>query len=156
LGQSDTWDISRIETILLEAVTGLPVEQTCLSYLALETLIQSFDLMNDDQRPDPIFIELVAKLHKAVESRLISRVAMATKCSAWDSLSIEKRTLIMQLGFFDPIDKKSGELLKKPPVVRPRTVLRRQSPRIPTANPSINRRKAANPVDTESPRRFRI
>ncbi|XP_046653587.1 uncharacterized protein LOC124344161 [Daphnia pulicaria] len=107
LGQEDTWSLSRVETIILEAAANLPVEQACLSYLALEKIMD--DLLKADeirQPPDPAYVEFIKTLQKAVENRLIQRVGMATKCSAWDAIPKPKQISIMQMGFFDPIDPK--------------------------------------------------
>jgi hypothetical protein len=99
--------LSRVETIILEAAANLPVEQACLSYLALEKIMD--DLLKADeirQPPDPAYVEFIKTLQKAVENRLIQRVGMATKCSAWDAIPKPKQISIMQMGFFDPIDPK--------------------------------------------------
>ena len=60
-----------------------------------------------EKQPDDIYMEFVNKLFKTVESRLILRVAMATKCAAWKSLPTAMQTNILQMGFFNPMDTKS-------------------------------------------------
>ncbi len=108
MSQEDTWNLSRVETVILEAAPNLPVEQACLSYLALENLIHGLVKFDEDQLPDATYMDFVKKLHKAVENRLIQRVGMATKCSAWNALPPTKQKSIMQMGFFDPIDSKTN------------------------------------------------
>ena len=157
LSTSDAWDVGRVESILLEAACGLPVEQVCLSYLALENILQSLEGVSDDQRPDAAYQELVRKLvsflepfkrisfllkiiiilvqYTTVESRLILRVGMATKCSAWTSLPSAKQSSIMQKGFFNPIDSRAKEAKVSTP--KPRTILKRhQSLNVPVGSGS--------------------
>ena len=101
----NAWDLSRIEAILLEAAVELPVDQCCLSYLCLESFLTvNNELQTEDDQPDAIYLDFVYKLHKTVQSRLILRVAMATKCKGWNSLPKEMQTNIMQLGFFNPLE----------------------------------------------------
>ena len=100
----NAWDLSRIETILLEAAAELPVEQCCLSYLFLENFSTTLSRLDEENQPDSVYLELVSKLQQTVQSRLILRVAMATKCNAWKSLPKEMQTNIMQLGFFNPLE----------------------------------------------------
>ena len=105
----NAWDLSRIETILLEAAAELPVEQCCLSYLFLENFSTALSKLHKDDQPDSVYLELVSKLQQAVRSRLILRVAMATKCNAWKSLPNEMQTNIMQLGFFNPLETRKAK-----------------------------------------------
>lgn len=106
----NAWDLSRIETILLNAASDLPVEQCCLSYLFFENFSTALTKFKEDDQPDSVFLELVNKLQQAVQSRLILRVAMATKCNAWKSLPKEIQTNIMQQGFFNPLETRKGKV----------------------------------------------
>ncbi len=117
LGQEDTWSLSRVETIILEAASNLPVEQTCLSYLVLEKMMDDLLKVNEDrQPPDPVYVDFMKRLLKAVENRLIQRVGMATKCSAWDAIPKPKQISIMQMGFFNPIDPKYSTDKRNPTI----------------------------------------
>ena len=119
LGQEDTWSLSRVETIILEAASNLPVEQTCLSYLALEKMMDNLLKVNEDRHPpDPVYVDFIKRLLKAVENRLIQRVGMATKCPAWDAIPKPKQISIMQMGFFNPIDSKYSSDKRNPTNVR--------------------------------------
>lgn len=115
-GQGDTWSVSQVETVFLEAVQNLPVEQACLSYTALEAILQKAVDLDDEQRPDLVYISFIKALYKAVETRLVQRVGIATKCPAWNVLPKTKQTSIMQMGFFDPIDSNLNKPLLKPKV----------------------------------------
>lgn len=123
LCQIDTWSLGSIEAIIFQAATNLPVEQACLSYLALEKINDELLKLGEDQQPlDPVYVDFIKRLFKAVENRLIQRVGMATKCSAWNAIPKTKQISIMQMGFFDPLETHS----KNSPEVRtPRSSLRR-------------------------------
>lgn len=149
LSQEDTWNLGRVETVILEAAPNLPVEQACLSYLALENLIHGLVKFDEDHLPDATYMDFVKKLHKAVENRLIQRVGMATKCSAWNALSPTKQKSIMQMGFFDPFDSKTNlkNSCGKPHV---RTNLRRNlSLNTSLPNGDSNTRAIRAPMRTE-------
>lgn len=108
MNQGDTWNLNRVEALFLEAIPNLPVEQACLSYLSLEKIMLDQLTVKEEQRPDPVYVNFIKILHKTVEARLVQRVGMATKCSAWDALPQIKQKSIMQMGFFDPIDTKAN------------------------------------------------
>ena len=65
------------------------------------------------QPPDPFYVDFIKRLLKAVENRLIQRVGLATKCSAWNAFPKAKQVSIMQMGFFDPIDPKHPSAKEK-------------------------------------------
>ena len=118
--------MGRVETIILEGIPNLPVEQACLSYLTLENITHGLMKFDDDRQClDSTYVDFIMKLHKAVENRLIQRVGQATKCSAWNALPPAKQKEIMQMGFFDPIDSKVRPKNTKP---ISRTNLRRSLP----------------------------
>lgn len=60
LSHSDVWDVDRVEAILLEAAAGLPVEQTCLSYLTLENILQPLKDLGEDSAYLKLVVKLVA------------------------------------------------------------------------------------------------
>ena len=86
------------------------------------------------------------RLTKNVETRLVQRVAMATKCSAWNAFSKDIQTNIMQLGLFDPLDV----IATKEKAVMPRiTSAQTKSSRIRTANSANGN---TNGTNTGTPR----
>ncbi|KAI9555656.1 hypothetical protein GHT06_018171 [Daphnia sinensis] len=123
LYQIDTWSLGSVEAIISQAASNLPVEQACLSYLALEKITAEFLKLGEDQQPpDSVYLDFIKRLFKTVENRLIQRVGMATKCSAWDVIPKTKQTSIMQMGFFDPLDNHPKSSSDRP---NPRNSLRR-------------------------------
>lgn len=140
--------MSRVETIILEAAANLPVEQACLSYLALEKIME--DLLKADeirQPPDPAYVEFIKTLQKAVENRLIQRVGMATKCSAWDAIPKPKQISIMQMGFFDPIDPKYSSDKQNPRRNVGRNHYSNAATPINVAAPNTRAPRVALPID---------
>lgn len=121
MSQGDTWNLNRVEALFLEAIPNLPVEQACLSYISLEKIMVDQLDVKDEKCPDPVYVDFIKVLHKTVEARLVQRVGMATKCSAWGSLPLVKQKSIMQMGFFDPIEVNPKSTVK----VNARTNLRR-------------------------------
>lgn len=140
LCQIDTWSLGSVEAIIFQAACNLPVDQACLSYLALEKITDELLKLGEDQQPlDPIYVDFIQRLFKAVENRLIQRVGMATKCSAWDAIPKTKQISIMQMGFFDPLDSYPKNSSDRP---NPRHSLRR--------NHSLNAATASGDVSSKS------
>lgn len=124
------------------------MEQACLSYLVLEEMTQKPSESNGEFQPDPAYVTLIGMLHKQVESRLVQRVGMATKCSAWTSLPSAKQTAILQMGFFDPIDKNT-HLVKNTsnkPIFKPNHLHKNKS----ISNPNPLRPTRLSPTNRET------
>ena len=75
-----------------------------------------------DRETDANFLSFVRNLHKQVETRLVHRVPMATKCSAWNTLSKPVQATILQLGQFSPLMEIDGvDNKRKNPAPTPQT-----------------------------------
>ena len=103
--ECDEWHIKCVQQQLTDASGSLPVDQACRAYIKVERLIENNQLFDEGNREAAQYFQFLKNVHKAVENRMVQRVAMATKCSAWKDLSKEKPTAIMQLGFFSPVEK---------------------------------------------------
>ena len=112
------WDVGLVEAILIEAAKNLPVEQSCLSYLTLDNFLAQLAEPSEDQRLESIYVDFITHLHKAVENRLCQRVGAATKCTAWNSLPLEKQKKIMESGCFLPMDNKFEKKHPNAPTLR--------------------------------------
>lgn len=121
LGHSNSWNISRLENLLLKIASTLTPDQACKSYqrcTRLNTVLQSkiynipgtTTLINDEHEDmdwNGEFIRLVSALLSAVEQCLTRQCARAMKVSAWQRIDGDLRKKIQQLACLSgPIDRK--------------------------------------------------
>lgn len=132
LGHGQSWNISRLENVLLRIGSTLTPEQACKSYQRVTRLntvlaarvIKMPSLSNngsngglhiseygdDEEEMDwnPEFIRLVSSLLSAVEQCLTRQCARAMRNSQWQRMDLELRTKIQKLACLsDPVDRHS-------------------------------------------------
>lgn len=152
LADDDMWRVGKLEVVLVENAVNLPVEQACLSYVFLDTSFTAIQSEVDEEHSDASYEQLLKNLHKAVEGRLVQRVAMATKCPSWNQLPETKQNQIMQLGFFNPVDKAAAP---KKPLSSARTIGAgtKRTKSIDTSQPTTSRTVSGRLIaDSNSPR----
>lgn len=102
--ECDEWHIKCVQQQLTDASGSLPVDQACRAYIKVDRLIENNQPISEGNGEAAQYLQFLKNVHKAVENRLVQRVAMATKCPSWKDLPKEKQTAIMDLGFFSPIE----------------------------------------------------
>lgn len=143
LGQGQSWNISRLENMLLRSGSSLTPDQACRSYQRITRLnsvlnakinklhtsridknifnsdygndVDEFDPDEEDDELDwnPEFIRLVSEIMSAVEQCLVRLCSRAMKSIQWTRMDGELRTKIQKLA-----------CLSEPVERRPRTVPR--------------------------------
>lgn len=124
LGQGQSWNISRLENMLLRSASSLTVDQACRSYqrvTRLDTVLKAkinkshmsridksmfmsdYDMEingdEDDEELDwnPDFIRLVSEILTAVEQCLVRQCSRAMKCNQWQRLDPELQQKVQKL-----------------------------------------------------------
>jgi len=133
LGHGQTWNISRLENVLLHTASALSPEQACKSYQRSTRLnkvlnskiitipstefynndtikiINDATINNDDNNIDwsDDFIRLVGSIVSAVEQCLTRQCSRAMRTSSWQRMDVELRKKIQKLACLsDPMDDK--------------------------------------------------
>lgn len=130
LGQGQSWNISRLENMLLQVGSTLTPDQACRSYQRVTRLNSvlnakvlkmsnhSFDEngylteynvddADDDMDWNPEFIRLVSAITSAVEQGLIRQCSRAMKISQWQRMDLELRKKIQKLACLsEPIERR--------------------------------------------------
>lgn len=133
LGQGQSWNISRLENMLLRAGSSLTPDQACRSYQRITRLdsvlkakvnklhtsridksIFMSDYDNDIDGEDeeeldwnPDFIRLVTEMIAAVEQCLIRQCSRAMKCNQWQRMDAELQKKIQKLACLtEPVDRR--------------------------------------------------
>lgn len=133
LGQGQSWNISRLENMLLRMGSTLTPDQACRSYQRITRLnsvlnakinklhtsridknIFKSDYGNDDDQEEdeldwnPEFIRLVGEILSAVEQCLIRQCSRAMKCIQWQRMDAELRNKIQKLACLsEPVERRS-------------------------------------------------
>lgn len=111
LGHSNSWNIPRLENLLLKLASTLTPDQACKSYqrcTRLNSVLASkvykipgtntlITNSQEDMDWNGDFIRLVSAILSAVEQCLTRQCARAMKVSAWQRLELELRKKIQQL-----------------------------------------------------------
>lgn len=136
LGQGQSWNISRLENMLMRSGSSLTPDQACRSYQRITRLnsvlhakinkmhssridknIFNSDYGNDhdddDQDEDELdwsdeFIRLVSEVHSAVEQCLVRQCSRAMKCNQWQRMDEALRKKIQKIACLsDPVERRS-------------------------------------------------
>lgn len=123
LGHGVSWNISRLENLLLKTASTLTAHQACKSYqrctrlnavLAANVItIPGNNLTQNIDRQEEMdwsneFVRLVSAILSTVEQCLTRQCARAMKVSAWQRMDLELRKKIQQLACLSgPIERKS-------------------------------------------------
>lgn len=117
LGHGQSWNISRLEDILLRTAATLTPDQACRSYQRITRLnsvlgakvikmpansdngfIDQYDIEHEEEMDwNPEFIRLVSALSSAVEQCLIRQCSRAMKIPQWQRMDTELRKKIQKL-----------------------------------------------------------
>lgn len=135
LGQGQSWNISRLENMLLRAGSSLTPDQACRSYQRITRLdsvlkakvnklhtsrIDKSIFMSDydneidgedeeelDWNPD--FIRLVSEMIAAVEQCLVRQCTRAMKCNQWQRMDAELQKKVQKLACLtEPIERRTN------------------------------------------------
>lgn len=112
LGQDKSWDIDRLENLLLRIASTLTPEQSCRSYQRISRLhavvfkpMDSTDqsIEQRDQHLDgdiqwkPEFLRLVADIFNAVENCLVGQCSRSMRTNQWQRMDLDLRRKIQQI-----------------------------------------------------------
>lgn len=133
LGQGQSWNISRLENMLLRAGSSLTADQACRSYqriTRLDTVLKAkvnklhtsridksifmSDYDNeidgeDEEELDwnPDFIRLVTEMFDAVEQCLVRQCSRAMKCNQWLRMDAETQKKVQKLACLtEPVERR--------------------------------------------------
>lgn len=133
LGQGQSWNISRLENMLLRAGSSLTPDQACRSYQRITRLdsvliakvnklhtsridksifMSDYDTeidVEDEEELDwnPDFIRLVTEMLAAVEQCLVRQCARAMKCSQWQRMDAELQKKVQKLACLtEPVERR--------------------------------------------------
>lgn len=133
LGQGQSWNISRLENMLLRAGSSLTPDQACRSYnriTRLDTVLKAkinklhtsridksmflsdydFEIDGDDDTEldwNPDFIRLVSEILAAVEQCLIRQCSRAMKGNQWQRMDAELQKKIQKLACLtEPLERR--------------------------------------------------
>lgn len=133
LGQGQSWNISRLESMLLRAGSSLTPDQACRSYQRITRLdsvlkakvnklhtsridksIFMSDYENEIEGEDeeeldwnPDFIRLVSEMIHAVEQCLVQQCARAMKCNQWQRMDVELQKNLQKLACLtEPVERR--------------------------------------------------
>lgn len=130
LGHGQSWNISRLENILLRIASTLTPEQACKSYQRVTRLnavlaakvikipspgMHIHHEFGDDEEEEEMdwnleFIRLVSSILSAVEQCLTRQCARAMKNSQWIHMDAELRTKIQKLACLsDPVEMRNAK-----------------------------------------------
>lgn len=139
LGQGQSWNISRLENILLRSASLLTADQACRSYqrvTRLDTVLKSrishtsridksmfmsdYDMEingdDDDEELDwnPDFIRLVNEILTAVEQCLVRQCSRAMKCNQWQRMDAELQQKVQKLACLtEPAERRAPSSRQK-------------------------------------------
>lgn len=123
LGQGQSWNISRLENVLIRAASSLAPDQACRSYnriTRLDTVLKAkmnklhtsridksmflsdydFEIDGDDEDEldwNPDFIRLVSEMLAAVEQCLVRQCSRAMKSTQWQRMDAELQKKVQKL-----------------------------------------------------------
>lgn len=119
LGHGQSWNISRLEDILLRTAASLTPDQACRSYQRITRLnsvlgakvirmpasnsdngfiVDPYDIEHEEEMDwNPEFIRLISALSSAVEQCLIRQCSRAMKTPQWQRMDTELRKKIQKL-----------------------------------------------------------
>lgn len=135
LGQGQSWNISRLENMLLRAGSSLTPDQACRSYQRVTRLdsvlkakvnklhtsridksifMSDYDneIDGDDEEEldwNPDFIRLVSEMIAAVEQCLVRQCARALKSNQWSRMDVELQKKVQKLACLtEPVERRTN------------------------------------------------
>ncbi|KAG4071038.1 hypothetical protein HA402_001475 [Bradysia odoriphaga] len=133
LGHGQSWNISRLENLLLRIGSTLTADQACRSYQRITRLsvvlggkalkmtpsgcqINNESMLDQDEMDwNPEFLRLVTEILRAVEQCLTRQCSRAMRNNQWQRMDLDLRKKIQKLACLsDPIENKRLRAVNKP------------------------------------------